>query len=141
MGVRERSIAAAVMVFLCFLLDKVGSVEMGTQTMGFGLGSPVVGLAIIMLLLANVRGTILSQRWKAAETPAEIIEMPERTTTSVADKLANVLPPKIWPKGRFVFYPLAGILLGLTLLGVIFLPFAAKKQPAQQQTIELQAPK
>jgi len=121
MGVRERSIAAAVMVFLCYLLDKIGSLETGN----FG-GMGLVGLIGLMLLLANVRGTILSRRWKAPETSSEVSELPERPTTSITDKLANVLPVKAWPVGRFIFFPVAGIVLALSLLGVLVLPFTHK---------------
>jgi hypothetical protein len=121
MGVRERSIAAAVMVFLCYLLDKIGSLETGNPG-----GMGVVGLIGLMLLLANVRGTILSRRWKTPETPAEVSELPERPTESVTDKLSNVLPAKIWPVGRWIFFPMAGIVLALSLLGVLILPFTHK---------------
>lgn len=131
-GVRERSTAAAVLVFLCYLMDRIVTFETG----GMLLGSPLVGLVALMLLFANVRATMLSRRWDSGRTPEDIRELPERSTDSFTDKLANVLPPALWPKGQYAFYPLVTIVLLLSLLAAIAIPIARQKQaaraPAQQ---------
>lgn len=123
-GVRERSIAAAALVFACYLLDRVLAVEgmmLGTMT---GAGNPVMGLVALMLLFANVRATLLSQRWsRNPEHAAEAGELPERSSGSIADSL----PARVWPAGKFVFYPLAGVLILLTLLSMLGLPLVARR--------------
>jgi hypothetical protein len=127
MGVRERSVAAAVLIFLCYFVDRVGSF-----VLGMGGGNPLLGAVALMLLFANVRATILSRRWRAADTPAEVAEIPERTTSSFGDKLSNQMPTAVWPKGRFVFYPLAGLLLLLTVAGMVMLQVMPHRRVAQQ---------
>jgi hypothetical protein len=133
-GVRERSIAAAVLVFLCFLMDRIVTFE--TMLSGILLTGPVVGLIALMLLFANVRATVLSRRWASGRTPEDIRELPERSTTSFPDKMANVLPPALWPTGQYLFYPLVTIVLLLSLLAAIAIPIMRQKQarpaPAQQ---------
>jgi hypothetical protein len=131
-GVRERSIAAAVLIFACYFLDRLSSVEL--MILGStGVGNPFVVSVATLLLFSNVRATILSRKWRAPETPADIGELPERTNSTFFDKLANSMPPAVWPKSRFVFYPLAGLLLLLTVLGMVALPFMQRKHPVVQQ--------
>jgi hypothetical protein len=127
MGVRERSVAAAVLIFICYLLDRVASFESAVLGMGGG-GNPLISTVAIMLLFANVRATILSRRWQAPNTPTEVSELPERYTSSLGDKIANVLPAVLWPRTRYIFYPLASILVLLSVLAVIGLPLMKHKQ-------------
>jgi hypothetical protein len=131
LGVRERNIAAAVLIFVCYLLDRVVSVESMVLGMG-GAGNPLLGIVATMLLFANVRATILSRKWQAADTPVDVSEMPERSTSSFGDKLANVMPGKLWPRTQFVFFPLAGILILISLLGMVGLPMMKTKQAAAE---------
>lgn len=130
-GVRQRSVAAAILIFACYIIDRAATIE--AMFLGIpGGGNPIVGIVAVMLLFANVRATFLARRWQRLETPAEISEMPERMTSSFSDKLANTLPEKLWPVGRYVFYPLAGILLALLILGMIGLPIAKARQATPQ---------
>jgi hypothetical protein len=132
LGVRERSIAAAVLIFACYFLDRLSSVEL--MILGSaGVGNPFVVSVATLLLFSNVRATILSRKWWAPETPADIGELPEQTNTTFFDKVANSMPPAVWPKGRFVFYPLAGLLLLMTVLGMVSLPFMQRKHPVVQK--------
>lgn len=138
LGVRQRNTAAAILVFLCYLLDRVVSVE--SIILGLpGGGNPLLGLVATMLLFANVRATFLSRSWNTAGSPTEVTEMPERTTSSLGDKLSNVMPEKLWPAGRFVFFPLAAILLLVSLLSIIGLPFVKQRQAQYPATTEIQA--
>jgi hypothetical protein len=143
MGVRERSIAAAVLIFACYFLDRLSSVEL--MVMGStAAGNPMLGIAATLLLFANVRATILSRKWRAPDTPAEIGELPERMNSTVFDKVANSMPAAVWPKARFAFYPLAGLLLMLTILGMIALPFLQRKHtvaPTPAATYEVSPPR
>jgi hypothetical protein len=144
MGVRQRSVAAATLIFLSYLLGRAASME--AMFLGLpGGGNPLVGIVATMLLFANVRATFLARRWQRAETPSEISELPERMTDSFGDKLANVVPEKLWPKGRYAFYPLAAIVIVISILSMIGLPIMKAKQAAATAddpvTIEVQSPR
>src|SRR6266702_3109672 len=129
LGVRQRNATAAVLIFLCYFLDRVVSVE--TMVLGMaGGGNPLLGIVATMLLFANVRATILSRRWLASTAPNEISEMPERSTSSFGDKLANVLPAKLWPRAQYAFFPLASLLILVSLLSVLGLPMLKKQAAA-----------
>jgi hypothetical protein len=126
LGVRQRDTAAAVFVFLCYLLDRILTLESMALGLGGG-GNPFLGIVATMLLFANVRATSLSRRWEAA-SPADASEFPERSTTSLADKLANVLPEKLWPWTQYVFFPLAAIFILITLLSMAGLPILKQRR-------------
>jgi hypothetical protein len=129
LGVRQRNAAAAALIFLCYLLDRASSVESAVLGLG-GTGIPLLGIVATMLLFANVRATVLSRRWQASATPSEVSEMPERSTSSFADKLANVMPDKLWPRTRYVFFPLASVLILISIWGMARLPMVKQKQDA-----------
>lgn len=112
-GVRERSFSAAVLVFACYLVDKLATM------MSRGAGNPLIGVVALMLLFANVRATFLSKRWHDQDAVAAKEEMPERSSTSFADKFANKMPAIVWPKMRFVFYPVASLLLVMQFVGIV----------------------
>jgi len=118
MGVRERSLLAAVVIFLCYGLDKIATFEM--MRSGLGGGNPLFGIVALMLLFANVRATVLTRRWsKTARASEAAGELPERTMDSWTDKLSNGLPAAAWPKMKWVFYPLGILMLLLEVLAVI----------------------
>ena len=125
-GVRQRSIAAAILIFLCYTTDRVGGLFMGQPSIG------VIPITAMLLLFANVRATILAQRWSQAGAP-EQIEALDLATESFTEKLSNVMPGRIWPIGRFVFFPLAGALLLLTMTGLVMYPSAHRKQLERQR--------
>jgi hypothetical protein len=120
-GVRERSVAAAVLIFVCYMTDRVGGLFMGQPSIG------VIPIASMLLLFANVRATILAHRWRRFGTP-EQTDAIELAQGSLTEKVANVMPAKVWPIGRFVFFPLAGVLLALTIAGVAMYPAMHRKQ-------------
>jgi hypothetical protein len=114
-GVRQRSLAAAAMVFTLYLINWVGGIVIGS------VGNPLVPLVILMLLFANVRATVMSRRWMAQSVGSVEQEFPERSMETMTDRFANKLPAAVWPKSRYVFFPLAGILLMLTITGVVMM--------------------
>jgi hypothetical protein len=133
MGVRERSLSAALVIFLCYGLDKIASFAMMRN--GLGGGNPLFGIVALMLLFANVRATVLTRRWsKTARASEAAGELPERTMDSWTDKLSNGLPAVAWPKMRWVFYPLGILLLLLEVLAVIG---GAKARP---KAVQLETP-
>ena len=123
-GVRQRSVAAAAMVFALYLINWAGAIVIGT------VGNPLVPLVILMLLFANVRATAMSRRWMAKPVDSVDQEFPERSTETVTDRFANKLPAAVWPRSRYVFFPLAGILLLLTIVGVAVMKRRAAERPA-----------
>jgi hypothetical protein len=114
-GVRQRSLAAAAMVFTLYLINWVGGIVIGS------VGNPLVPLVILMLLFANVRATVMSRSWMAQSVGSVEQEFPERSMETMTDRFANKLPAAVWPKSRYVFFPLAGILLMLTITGVVMM--------------------
>jgi hypothetical protein len=100
-GVRMRSVLAAACAFLVYLLT--------TFVAGFG----GVRLVFIALLLANLRGTWLSARWRASQTEPPPVPLSE----TLADKLSDQLPISIWPVGRFFYYILAALEIVFIVIG------------------------
>jgi hypothetical protein len=132
-GVRERSVAAAAMAFTLYLTNFLGGFVIGT------VGNPLVPLFVLMLLLANVRATLMSRKWSAQPTDGTDFDVAERSTSGVMDRFANRLPAKIWPVGRYCFFPLAGVLLLLTVAGLIIMKRNAEAAPhgSATQTFEM----
>ena len=56
-GVRERSIVAAVAVFVLY----GSSVFVGV--LASGVGNPLITAVVVMLLVSNIRGTVLARMW------------------------------------------------------------------------------
>ena len=134
-GVRERSIAAAVLVFFLYLWNLIAAVILG------GFGNPVFQLIILMLLFANVRATILSRRWVTQPSESDLNELPERSQASMMERFANRLPVKLWPTSKYVFFPLAAILILLSAAGVVMTKRRAQipdvSQPGSSTTIQV----
>ncbi len=116
-------------IFLCYFLDRIAGFEM--MYLFKSPGNPLLGLVAMMLLFANVRATVLSRRWQDPATEPDVAELPERSDASFADKFANRLPALIWPKARYVFYPLSAVLLALSIFSVI-VPINHQKATLQQ---------
>jgi len=127
-GVRQRSLAAAAMVFTLYLINWVGGIVIGS------VGNPLVPLVILMLLFANVRATVMSRRWMAQSAASGDQEFPERSMETMTDRFANKLPAAVWPRSRYVFFPLAGILLMLTITGVVMMKGRAVVTPGSSST-------
>lgn len=123
-GVRQRSVAASALVFCVYLINFVGGILIGS------FGNPLIQAVILMLLFANIRATVLSRRWMSQPVDPIDQELPERSITTIADRFANKLPVTLWPKTRYVFFPLAGVLLLLTLAGVVLMKRQAAAKTA-----------
>ena len=102
-GVRQRSRIATSAVFFVYFVS----------TFLVGLG--VVRVIFMGLLLSTVRGTWLSSRWQAeAGDPA-----PPPLHETLTDKFSDVLPRRIWPWGRWIFYVFASLEILLLLFALI----------------------
>jgi hypothetical protein len=106
MGVREANWPAAAMVFALYMGNVLVAVCRGQFPSVFA----VLGAAV---LFSNVRAAYLASEWKPA---AEDGDRPTRFNETVADKLVDQLPAKLWPRLQVVYFSLASALLLLELL-------------------------
>ena len=120
-GVREHSRVAAIIVAAFFLLNLVGS--------AVALGAPpgFIPLGMLCLLLANIRGTWIASRW-----PSVADAFPDRFHETWRDRLVDVLPARIWPNGKYLFFLIG---LGLFILsGLGFFRISAMRSRGQVPT-------
>jgi hypothetical protein len=108
-GIRERSRFAAFSVFGAYLLSAFVLQRYTGQ--GFG----IVRIIFLALLLANIRGMLLSGRWpKTDSSDAKLLRLNE----TLGDKLSDTLPSFLWPKRRIILYVFAVIELALLVAGL-----------------------
>jgi hypothetical protein len=86
-GIRERSRFAAVSAFCACLL---GALVLQRHT---GQGFGVIRLIFLALLLANIRGMLLSARWPKMDRDSV-----PRLDVTLGDKLSDSMPTFLWPK-------------------------------------------
>jgi hypothetical protein len=118
-GVREHSRAAAVCISVLYLVNVVGTTVLGKSVPG------VLALAALGLLLANIRGTWIAARWKNV---ADEDDLPTRFNENWRDWLVDILPPRVWPRGRYAFFGLYAIAFLLMIVGLAAIA-AHKVQP------------
>jgi hypothetical protein len=106
-GVREKSVFAAIVVFILFLADTFA--EPGILKF-FG----------CVLLLSNMRATFIASFWDPGVAEAEA---PMRFNDTWTDKFADQLPAWLWPKIRYGYYVFAVLLLMFTLVVLSFAMF------------------
>ena len=106
-GVRQRSLPTAVIVFVNYIL---GAILVWTRGIG---GNIAITLIASALLLSNIRATWMVARWreKATEPP------PLLSTATFLERISNSFPAAVWPVGRFIFYPLAALEVFCLLYG------------------------
>lgn len=109
-GVRQRKRAAAIMVFLAYLL----TIVVTQRYTGRGIG--IVPIVCLALLLANLRGNWVASRW---EKEANGDLMPQKLNETFTDKLTDQWPEVLWPKVRWAFYPLGGLLVAALLFAAV----------------------
>ena len=117
MGVRERSRVAAIGVFVGHLL----------MTIAYLVVMPLASLNVarvifLALLLANVRATWISSR--LLSDSGEIL--PPRLGKTLGDKVVDRLPQILWPRLRWLFYVLLGVLILGVLLVLVALLFGQR---------------
>lgn len=101
-GVRERSRYAALVVFLMYLLDTF-------------LAPGVIRIILSALMLSNLRATWIAASWRPESEDAAL---PLRLNETFTDKLADQLPPWLWPKARIAYYIYSVGFLLLVLAGL-----------------------
>lgn len=108
-GVRERSRYAALVVFIMYLLDTL-------------LMPGVVRIILCALLLSNLRATWIAATWRP---DSEEAALPPRLNETFTDKLADQLPPWLWPKVKIAYYIFSAGFLLLAILGLLALRIKA----------------
>lgn len=99
-GVRERSRYAALVIFVMYILDTL-------------LMPGVLRFILSALLLSNLRATWIAASWRPGSDEALL---PARLNETFADKVADQLPPWLWPKIRIAYYVFSvGFLLLVTV--------------------------
>ena len=113
-GIRVGSRVAAVCAFLAYFLTGFVMLKMGVN------GFDVVRIICLGLLLANVRATFLAAQWIASRTEPPPLPL----TQTLFERFSDVMPPKVWPLGRYFFYLLtAAEFFGL--MSALILPQSA----------------
>ena len=109
-GVRERSRYAALVVFVMYLLDTL-------------LMPGVVRIILSALLLSNLRATWIAASWRPESEEAAL---PLRLNETFPDKLADQLPPWLWPKVRIAYYIYSAGFLLLVIVGLASMALGVK---------------
>ena len=110
-GVREGSRFAAAIVFAIYALDT--TVFLFTSTVSAAL---LIKLAFTVVLFSNLRATWIGARWVPG---AEDSALPPRRNETLGDKFVDQWPQWIWPKIRIPYYMFSGLILLLTVFGLV----------------------
>jgi hypothetical protein len=111
-GVRERDLLAAVIVFVYYLFDTLTSIIFLMVASPSGM---VVRVIITALLLSNLRATWMASSWRA---DSEQAALPPRLGDTWSDKFADRWPAVIWPRVRIPYYILSCLFLLLGAMGI-----------------------
>lgn len=112
-GVRERDLFAAILIFAFYGLDTVISLVFLFFATPWGM--IVFRVLISALLLSNLRATWIASQW---EPTSEQATLPPRFGETFTDKFADLWPAWIWPKVRILYYIFALGLMVIVVLGV-----------------------
>src|SRR6478672_2947753 len=112
-GVRERDLFAAVIVFAFYALDTLISITFLLFASPWGM--IVLRVIVSALLLSNLRATWIASNW---EPNSERAVLPPRLGETFADKFADLWPAWIWPKVRIVYYIFSLAVLLVFALGI-----------------------
>jgi len=112
-GVRERDLFAAVIVFVFYLADTLTSVIFLIFVTPWGM--IVLRAIVTALLLSNLRATWMASNWRP---DSEEAALPPRLSETWSDKFADQLPASLWPKLRIPYYVLSGIFLLMVVIGL-----------------------
>ena len=110
MGVRQANWLAATFVFVVFVLDIL--VQLANHQM-----PNIIRILFAVVLLSNARAAFLASEWRPA---ADDEDRPSRFNETLADKLVDQMPAKLWPVLQIPFIVLAIFMLLLNLFSVAF---------------------
>jgi len=133
-GVREHSVAAAVLVAADYWIENIFAISQGHFP-------GILSIAAGVMLLANIRGTYIAAKWARTGDPEAF---PERGHQTVSERFADQMPPYVWPKARIPFYAVAGVYMMMTIVGVFVLatrPPRPAQPPADTQQLDVAPPR
>ena len=128
-GIRERSLAAAVLLLSMYVVN-TGILWIGMLLRAFPVRNPLIGLVGVALLMSCVRATLLSRQFASSGD----LDFPDRGGESLVDRVADRMPPVVWPRVRVPFFILAAVLLSLTLIGNVTYLTRATRASAPRPT-------
>jgi len=129
MGIREHSMAAAVIVAAGYLGSVVMAVLLGALP-------GVLDVIVSALLLANIRGTYIASSWKRRGVEPGVF--PDRLNSTFTDRLIDQWPARFWPGGKFLFFTIAAVYGFLFVMGAIGTMRLRAGQRPQPKEIQLQ---
>jgi hypothetical protein len=107
-GVRQASLAAAISMFVTYLLGTILYFWLSPFHFSF------LRLICLALLLTNLRAAFLIRQWQQEPLRQDDFAYgPTRSNSTLRDKLVDQMPMLVWPWGRVVFYILAAVLIPL----------------------------
>jgi hypothetical protein len=111
MGVRQANWPAATLVLIVYALDIL------VQLAGHQMPN-IIRILFAVVLFSNARAAFLASEWKPA---AEGEDRPSRFNETLADKLVDQMPAKLWPflEMPFLIFGIVMVLLNLLLLAVV----------------------
>src|SRR5271165_7032317 len=112
-GVRERDLYAAAIVFVFYSLDTLVSLIFLMVASPWGMS--VLRVVITALLFSNLRATWLASRWQPGSEQAAL---PPRFNETWSDKFVDQWPARIWPKAPIPYYICSSIFLLLVVVGL-----------------------
>lgn len=107
-GVREHERLAALLITAGYLLNLIANWISGAPPGAF----TILGA---ILLLANIRATLIAHRWARRRHHEVSLE---RLSDSWSERLLDELPAYFWPRVRVLFILIAAIYLLLVLIGI-----------------------
>lgn len=108
-GIREHEPLAAILVAAGYLLN-VAANWIGGNPPG------VFTVLAAILLLTNIRATLIAKRWAHRYHHQEISL--DQLSASWSERLLDELPAYLWPRVQIIFYVIAAIYLLLVLIGI-----------------------
>ena len=112
-GVRERDLFAAIIVFAYYAMDTLISLTFLVFTSPWGM--IVLRVIITALLFSNLRATWMASNW---QPDSEQAALPPRFGDTWSDKFVDQLPAMLWPKVRIIYYILSCSVLFFVALGM-----------------------
>jgi hypothetical protein len=112
-GVRERDLLAAVVVFALYAMDTLLIVFFLMFASPWGV--IVFRVFVTALLFSNLRATWLASSWRPNSEEAAL---PPRMSETWSDRFVDQWPALVWPKVRIVYYIFAFGLLALIAIGL-----------------------
>lgn len=112
-GVRQKDLFAAVIVFVFYLVDTLVSIVFMVLASPWGVS--VLRVIVTALLFSNLRATWMASSWRP---DSEQAAPPPRLSETWSDKFVDQWPAVLWPKARIPYYIFSVGFLLLVVVGL-----------------------